>query len=463
MNLEADTETLTHAADIELLGQRLEQARAQRDELERELADVDAQLDAFGAERRRHELLEQACRALEQLRDAGGADLFWDGLVAGESARADQLANARARIAEAHARIGDIDAYRTALLDRIGRHNEEIYLLEDEAFEHREEAERRLDEWIVERELDEVRARPHLMPWHKGEEDKRWRRGLLVALLLWLLIVIVAPFVKIPKEEQAKPQPPERVVTIIPETKKLELPPPPPEPKKQVEKKIEPKPVAQEQPKPQETPQPNEQPQPQKPQGILALKDKLTPVDDIPDAPQLGKNAKISNDDGASHAERSMLTTNAPGSSGGINLSEQSRGFGKGGGSERGSVQGSGLTKASSGINALAAAAESKPLGGMAKGRSSEEIQIVFDHSKAALYRMYQKELRNDETLQGKVILKLTIQPDGSVSACAVQSTEMNDPALMQQIVERVKTFNFGAKDVPAVTIVYPMNFLPAG
>ena len=96
-------------------------------------------------------------------------------------------------------------------------------------------------------------------------------------------------------------------------------------------------------------------------------------------------------------------------------------------------------------------------------GRSDEEIQIVFDRHKSALYRLYQRELRNDATLQGKVILRLTIEPDGSVSMVQVKSSEMDAPGLTSDIVARVKGFNFGAKDVPAVTIVYPMNFLPAG
>jgi hypothetical protein len=39
----------------------------------------------------------------------------------------------------------------------------------------------------------------------------------------------------------------------------------------------------------------------------------------------------------------------------------------------------------------------------------------------------------------------------------------MNAPALAQQVVDRVKTFDFGAKDVGAVTIIYPIDFLPAG
>ena len=40
----------------------------------------------------------------------------------------------------------------------------------------------------------------------------------------------------------------------------------------------------------------------------------------------------------------------------------------------------------------------------------------------------------------------------------------MDAPDLATQVVDRVRTINFGAKDgVPAVTIVYPIDFLPAG
>ena len=35
-------------------------------------------------------------------------------------------------------------------------------------------------------------------------------------------------------------------------------------------------------------------------------------------------------------------------------------------------------------------------------------------------------------------------------------------PRSSQQVLERVRTFDFGAKDVAAITIVYPIDFLPA-
>jgi hypothetical protein len=101
--------------------------------------------------------------------------------------------------------------------------------------------------------------------------------------------------------------------------------------------------------------------------------------------------------------------------------------------------------------------------GGLGPSRTDEEIQIVFDRYKSAFYRLYNRELRNNPTLQGQMVLRLTIEPDGSVSMCVLQSTDMNAPDLAAQVVSRVRTINFGAKEgVQALTIVYPIDFLPA-
>ena len=47
---------------------------------------------------------------------------------------------------------------------------------------------------------------------------------------------------------------------------------------------------------------------------------------------------------------------------------------------------------------------------------------------------------------------------------CELYSASMEAPALSDQVVSRVSTFDFGAKeDIVAVTIIYPIDFLPAG
>ena len=85
-----------------------------------------------------------------------------------------------------------------------------------------------------------------------------------------------------------------------------------------------------------------------------------------------------------------------------------------------------------------------------------------LDRHKAALYRLYNRELRRNPTLQGQMVLRIRIEPDGSVSLCELQGTDMDAPNLSAQVLDRVRTFDFGAKEVPAVTILYPIDFLPA-
>ena len=214
--------------------------------------------------------------------------------------------------------------------------------------------------------------------------------------------------------------------------------------------------------------------------GILALKDKIASLAQDTVVVPLGADARhIAADDVGRPSARSLLTSNTPGSSGGINVASLSRsvGGGGGGGSGGGGVDGRGTGAGGSGggiggvgvglavspIAPITGADRPKARGGPGPARTDEEIQIVFDRYKASFYRLYNRELRNNPALKGQMVLRLTIEPDGSVSMCALKATDMDAPDLATQVVSRVRTINFGAKDgVPAVTIVYPIDFLPA-
>ena len=216
--------------------------------------------------------------------------------------------------------------------------------------------------------------------------------------------------------------------------------------------------------------------------GILAFKDKFASLAQDKIAPRLGAEARHgAADDVGQASSRSMLTSNSPGSSGGINLASLNRSVGGGGGgggggnggggvggsgtggSGGGGMPGVGVGRATSSINSISGGDRPKARSGPGSSRTDEEIQIVFDRYKASFYRLYNRELRNNPALKGQMVLRLTIEPDGSVSMCALQSSDMNAPDLAAQVVSRVRTMNFGAKEgVQAVTIVYPIDFLPA-
>jgi hypothetical protein len=201
--------------------------------------------------------------------------------------------------------------------------------------------------------------------------------------------------------------------------------------------------------------------------GILAFRDKFASLSRDQAAPRLGANARYTEADDVGHAgSGSMLTAGTPGSSGGINVASLSRsvGGGRGGdGSGPGGMPGVPLGRASSPIAGIGGGERPLARNGPGPSRTDEEIQIVFDRYKASFYRLYNKELRIDPTLRGQMVLRLTIEPDGSVSMCVLQSTDMKAPELSAQVVSRVRTINFGAKEgVAALTIVYPIDFLPA-
>jgi outer membrane biosynthesis protein TonB len=288
------------------------------------------------------------------------------------------------------------------------------------------------------------------------------------------------PLIDLPVPEPSEiAEVPERLVELIRRDRQPVPPPPPAEevaaeqpPPEEVVPEPEPEPepqqVAEQTPteKPAEAPAPQEAPRERaKSSGILAFRESFASLADRP-AAKLGADARINNAGEAAigRPERSMVTTQAPGSSGGINLASLSRDVG--GGGEGGGAQLAGVTatRVESGIGPGGDGNGTRPLAGGSgvAGRTDEEIQIVFDRYKASLYRLYNRELRKTPTLQGQMVLKLTIEPDGSVSLCELQSTDMQAPDLVQQVLDRVRVFDFGAKDVAAVTIIYPIDFLPA-
>jgi outer membrane biosynthesis protein TonB len=446
----------------------LSRARTRLAALARDLRATENELESLKPQRKQHQLAVDACKALEKLAEMGGAEVFWG---EGQAAHgAEHIEGVRTRIDQFDARIKDIEQREGELLKQLSQQSDLIEAIEHALFEVQDEEDRLKYEWEIEREISEV-PRKLVMPWTRdGEDDQRFRRSAGIALLLAITFSVILPYIPLPALVSADGTVvPERVVRLLME----ERPAPPTPPKEEPKPKL-PAQVA-------ETPQTKPAPQrvarvekkieevvpetPAKEEGILAFRSKLAAAKDDQVVARLGNQARIDNSDynSAGRAERSMLTTSAPGSSGGINLSSLSRGTGGGNGAG-GNMAGVQVTRATSAIASVGTPGGDRPLSGdgASPGRTDEEIQIVFDRYKAALYRLYNKELRKDPTLKGQIVLRLTIEPDGSVSMCELKSSDMTAPDLIAAVVERVKGFDFGAKAVPAITIFYPIDFLPA-
>jgi len=439
--------------------------------LERDLQNIGIELEQLAAQDRQFDVLSQVCRSLEELDDLGAAELFWQGRDVNP---ADYIEEARDRIQNHGESQFQIEQRRNAIVDKIGDQNVSLDCLHYELVDVLERDERRQNEWVVERDAEEYPAHEQVMPWARGcEEDERYRKSLGTSMLTALVLGILVSSIAIPISERSKElELPERMAKLVRE----QLPPPPPVPveEAQIDEEIpEPEPeLADEQP-PEIVPEADDQPQVAavdepdikeqvKSKGILAFRDSFASTSSYQPSTQLGADARVrsAGENAVGRPQRAMVTSNAPGSSGGINLANISRDVG-GGGPGMGGVA---VSRVASSIGSGGNGFSDRPLaGGAMAGRTDEEIQIVFDRYKAALYRLYNRELRKDPTLRGQIIIKLTIEPDGSVSFCALQSTDMNATTLTEQVVGRVSTFDFGAKeDISAVTIIYPIDFLPA-
>ncbi len=360
-----------------------------------------------------------------------------------------------------------------------------------------------------------ISFRAGVLPWAVSPEDEaRFRRILNSVLAVCALLCIVLLLWPRPQVDRAAPpEVPQRLAKLVLEQREpppaVKAPPTPQAAAEQQAKKDTPAEVAK--PLPDAKPLPKaiapeaRQPIPGKPPGeiegarrkaagvgLLAMKDQLAELRGAPVAVQLNQNIKAGPGVGAGVGvgvgagkdpglpDRNLITSNATGGSGGINTAAFSRdtgggglagrattlvegvaGGGGGGGPGGGGSSGKGGNGTGVGGGGGAGGSVAKGGGGKAS-RSLEEIRLVFDRNKGAIYAIYNRALRDDPSLQGKVVLKLSIAPSGQVTDIRVESSELKAADLEAKLLARIRSFDFGAKDVNPMTVTYPLDFLPS-
>src|SRR5271167_995431 len=293
--------------------------------------------------------------------------------------------------------------------------------------------------------------RRYELPWSPSEDTERRFRVILRNLGIAATIVAIILFF-LPHAERVNNTDslPERVVQLVIQPPPPPPPPPPPKPEKPVEKV------------PSKVPTP---PQPVDPRikasksGLLANLDDLAALRDQIDLDKFAKNQPKTTDPGdVSMVQRSLITSKAGGSSGGISAPTSS---GLAGGS--GSLRGFYTTQVKDPNLAASGQAATRAGGSGKASRSSDEIALVFTKNKGAIDAMYARALRDNPALQGKVVIELTIAPSGDITAARLVSSELNDPEFEGKLLARIRLFKFDAKDVAALTAIKPIDFFPAG
>ncbi len=317
------------------------------------------------------------------------------------------------------------------------------------------------------------------LPWSLIQEEvERLKRLVVICLAVTVVIGLIIPFIPVPKKDLSKEEKlPPRLAQLVMQQKEKPKPPPPKIEKKEEKKekkKEEKKEKKKEEPKKEEKKpeKPPEKTQAQKTaearkkaqqSGLLAFADELADLRDKKVDQSLNKTKKLSK--GAAEAktfERNILTSNTtvPADTVGIDTSKLSRGVSSGT-----KLQGRETTKVESEIEKVAMANQGKVSGGSSgkPKRTFEEVTIVFDRNKGSIYSLYNRALRKDPTIAGKVVFELTIASDGSVLDVKVVSSELGNEELERKLLVKIKSFIFEPKSgADNLIVTYPLDFVPS-
>jgi TonB family protein len=93
-------------------------------------------------------------------------------------------------------------------------------------------------------------------------------------------------------------------------------------------------------------------------------------------------------------------------------------------------------------------------------GRSPDEIRRVVMQHIGGLRAEYNKRLRSNPMLKGKIVVRFTIDPPGRVIRCELVNSTMNDKILEMSVVSRVQAWQFEACGrCGTATVTYPFAF----
>jgi outer membrane biosynthesis protein TonB len=444
-------------AQLEQARQLLEDAQQRHAEVEYALAHSRKQLEDVQRQDSSLATLNTILEHIRKLEEQESIGLLW-----GESCTDSQAERNRRRIETAlkdyDIRVSSAKQTIKALLYERAELDREISSLVARRTKLQHDLSRIPAENVIQPELTRVFSSQIVLPWsNKRKDAMRLRVIMAAAFIATALLAFIVPRWEIPEPERIEYiEIPERLATLI--VKKA--PPPPPPPEQQAQEETEQ--AEAEEPAAEET-ETSEASKAAEKTGLLAFKQDFAEIIDASAGIKMGSQAAVLTNVPAQRrkpASRSMITSQLEFSGSGASTATVRRTDVITDDNKLKKVEFTHIE------NPQVAALDSKQLESHSMDparRSDEEIQVVFDQYKEALYRIYNRELRKNSFLKGKLVLQLTIEPNGKVSKCTVESSDLNSEELEKKIVARVLRFNFGTKKgARPLTISYPINFLPA-
>lgn len=306
--------------------------------------------------------------------------------------------------------------------------------------------------------------------WSDTGNDRLLKVLVLVLLGLVLVIGIIVPMINLPEPDRSELEEiPPQLARLV--ERKKEIPPPEPEPVV---------PDVQEEPEPEPEPEPQPEPEPEPPKPEPVKQEQKKEVEATEEQRQVAREKareSVGTEALSALAELraqlpvAALATSSSGlSSGGSQSTEIGSVVNRDAAtSSSGGVDTSELTTSTTGetlaareVTQVEVTEEQVASNAALRKRSTEELRLVFESYSVHYDKIYRRALRGNPALEGTVTLALTIQPNGTVSACEATKTELDDAGLIRRVESKCRQMQFENRpQVEVAKVEYPIRFNP--
>lgn len=291
-------------------------------------------------------------------------------------------------------------------------------------------------------------------------QDQKFTRILQALIGIYLLISVVVPFieqVEVPRAEKEKV--PVQLAKIMLKEKKLPVPEKPKELPKEDVKPEEVKEKKEPKPEPAKT---KRQAAKQKAQtsGLAAMKDELFAMRDAFDVKPASTTKLNKTQASEVKVQRKLLASAANTQSETLSAATTTQTVASDELSTRDTQQ---VRLSEEEVLASTDTAEAEQLAAQKSGQRSEvALRRTLESNKSRLYARYNRALRKDPFLKGKVAFEIEILPSGKVNKVTIKSSELNNAKLERQLTVILRGIQFGAEDVGTVVTIWSIDFLPS-
>ncbi len=288
-------------------------------------------------------------------------------------------------------------------------------------------------------------------------QDEKFSRILQILIGLYLIIAVVVPFIEqVEVSREVKEKVPVQLAKIMLKEKKLPIPEKPKEvpieekkPEEIKDKKVEP-------------PKTKRQAAKQKAQssGLAAMKDELFAMRDAFEVKPASTTKLNKTSASEVKVQRKLLASAASTQSSTLSAANTTQTVASDELSTRNTQQ---VRLSAEEVLASTDTAVAESLAAQKSGQRSEVIlRRTLEANKSRLYARYNRALRKDPFLKGKVLFELEILPSGKVNKVTIKSSELNNAKLERQLTMILRAIKFSEESVGIVVTIWAIDFLPS-